>query len=124
MLKGKGLPQFWVEVVNIVVYILNWCYTKDLKGKAPHEAYTSKKPSISHFWIFGCNYYVHVPNKERKKLQPKSTKCIFLGYSDDMKACTLYNLATINRIVESCDIVFKEQPHAMVDEEKSSTLSH
>ena len=65
---------------------------------------------------------MHVPDKERNKLQPKSTKCIFLGYSDDKKAYRLYDPAT-KKIVASRDVVFKEQPHTVEDEKKYSTVS-
>ena len=55
MLKGKGLPnQFWAEAVNTAVYILNRSYTKALKGQTPHEAYSGKKPFVSHFRTLGC----------------------------------------------------------------------
>ena len=86
MLKGKGLPnQFWAEAVNTAVYILNRSYTKALKGQTPHEAYSGKKPFVSHFQTFGCECYVHVPDAYKNKLQPKSNKFIFLGYNDEWK---------------------------------------
>ena len=65
---------------------------------------------------------MHVPNKDKNKLQPKSTKCIFLGYSDDKKAYKLYE-PTTKKIVASHDVGFKEQPHVVENEKKSSTLS-
>ena len=108
MLKGKGLPnQFSAEAVNSAVYILNCSYTKALKGQTPHEAYSGKKPSVSHFQTFGCECYVHVLDVDRNKLQPKSNKCIFLGYSDEQKAYQLYN-PTTKKIVAIHDVVVKE----------------
>ena len=35
---------------------------------------------IDHFRVFGCHSYIHIPKDERKKLDFKSKKCIFLGY--------------------------------------------
>jgi hypothetical protein len=32
--------------------------------------------------VFGCPTYAHVPNDLRKKLNPKSKKCIFVGYGE------------------------------------------
>ena len=82
MALGKGLPKsFWVEAVNTAVYILNQSFTKALTGKTPLEVYSSKKPSASHFKTFGCECFVHVPDSTRKKSDPKSRKCIFMGYS-------------------------------------------
>ena len=34
---------------------------------------------------FGCIFYAHVPIEEITKLNEKSQKCIFLGYSDVTK---------------------------------------
>ena len=65
---------------------------------------------------------MHVPDVDRNKLQPKSNKCIFLGYSDERKAYRLYN-PTTKKIVASRDVVFKEQPHAKEDADGSSSLS-
>ena len=123
MLKGKGLPNhFWAKTADTTIYILNCNYTKAIKGQTPHEAYSGKKPSISHFRTVGCECYVHVPDAKRNKLQPKSNKCIFLGYSDERKAYRLYN-PTTKKIVASRNVVFKEQPHAKEDANESYSLS-
>jgi hypothetical protein len=45
------------------------------------EKFTGKKPDVSHFRVFGCIAYVHVPDEKRSKLDPKAKKCIFIGYS-------------------------------------------
>lgn len=38
MLKGKGLSiTFWVETVDIVVYILKRSLTKDVLNRSPYE---------------------------------------------------------------------------------------
>ena len=45
-----------------------------------------------------------------------------MGYNDDNKAYKLCE-PTTKKIVMSHDVVFKEQPHVVEDEKKSSTLS-
>ena len=106
MALGKGLPKsFWAEAVNTAVYILNRSFTKALTGKTPLEAYSGKKPSASHFRTFGCECFVHVPDSTRKKLDPKSKKCIFMGYSQESKAYQLYD-PEARKIVVSPDVVF------------------
>ena len=95
MLKAQGLPDpFWAEAVNTTVYILNQSYTKTLQGKTHQEDYSGKKPSVLHFRTFGCTCYAHVPDTNRKKLDAKSRKCIFLGYSEESKAYRLYDPET------------------------------
>ncbi len=55
----------------------------------PKEKFTTKKPDVSHFRVFGCITYVHVPDKKRSKLDPKAEKCIFTKYSSDKKRSKL-----------------------------------
>ena len=107
MLNGKGLPNsFWAEAVNATmynlnrsatkavegtfltsVYILNRSATKAVEGKTPQEAYSGKKPLVAHLKVFGSECFMHIPDKERTELAPKSCKCIFLGYDVESKAC-------------------------------------
>ena len=49
--------------------------------------------------IFGCVAYTHVPDEFRRKLDNKGEKCIFIGYSDELKAYKLYNLITKKVII-------------------------
>jgi hypothetical protein len=41
--------------------------------------------NVSHFRLFGSVAWPHFPNRKRKALQPKSEKCIFVGYYEDVK---------------------------------------
>ena len=36
----------------------------------------------------------HIPDEKWKKLDPKSHKCIFIGYSEDSKAYRLFDTST------------------------------
>ena len=46
------------------------------------EAFTGKKPDISHLKIFGSSIYIHVKNDAKKKLEPTAEVGIFLGYTE------------------------------------------
>ena len=48
-----------------------------------------KTPSLSHLSVFDCDAYVHVPKKERTKLDGKSERCIFIGCKDSLKGYKL-----------------------------------
>ena len=41
-----------------------------------------RQPSYKHLKVFGCKAYSHIPKESRNKFDPKSKKCIFLGYGD------------------------------------------
>ena len=50
--------------------------------------------NVSHFRIFGCIAYAHVPKQLRKNIDDGSEKCIFLGYGEETKHYKLYNPIT------------------------------
>ena len=78
-----------------------------MEDKTPHEVWNSKKPSISHLRVFGCDAYVHVPKEKRTKLDNKSERCIFIGYKDGLKGYKLWNPET-RKVVYNRDVVFRE----------------
>ncbi|GAU24937.1 hypothetical protein TSUD_311720 [Trifolium subterraneum] len=92
MLVGKYVPKlFWPEAVVWATYVINRSPTLSVKDVTPEEAWSGTKPSVSHFKIFGCIGYVHVPEAQRKKLDPKGIKCVHLGVSEESKAYQLYD---------------------------------
>jgi hypothetical protein len=77
--QGLGL-EFWGEAVNTTVYIKIRCPTKALDSKTPQEAWSGRKPDVSHLRVFRCKAFAHVPDEKRTKLESKSMPCAFLGY--------------------------------------------
>ena len=118
MLKEKGLPNtFWAEAVYTAVYILNRCPTKSVKDKTPIEAWNGKKPSAKHLRVFGSICYIHIPDVKRHKLEDKTIRGIFLGYSNISKGYRVYNLQT-KKLVISRDVEVDEYASWNWDEEK------
>ncbi|KAM2949706.1 hypothetical protein FF1_036572 [Malus domestica] len=108
MLHEKNLPYaFWVEAVNTAVYLINRCPTKALKKSTPFEAYSGRKPGITHLKIFGSLCYVHIPSNLRHKLQENSHKCIFVGYGTSEKGYRLFDPIS-RKIILSRDVTFDE----------------
>ena len=70
-----------VEACNTMVYVQNHCPHRVLGMSTPEEAFTGKKPDISHLNIFGSSVYIHVTKDTRKKLEPTTEVGIFLGYT-------------------------------------------
>jgi hypothetical protein len=78
-----------------------------LEDKTPGEAFTGVKLEVSHFRIFGCPVYIHVPIEKRTKLEPSYRKGLFVGYSEIEKAYRVYILEKRKTIV--CrDVKFAE----------------
>jgi len=121
--------MFWANACRTSVYILNRIPTKSLKGITPYEAWYARKPNVGHFKVFGCLAYAHIPDEKRRKLDPKSQACIFVGYSENYKAYRLYNPKT-KSIVISRNVIFDEggkyggHPKLIFDDESTNGDSY
>jgi hypothetical protein len=73
---------------------MNRTPTTAIHGMTPKEKFIGKKPDVSHLRVFGCIAYVHVPGEKKSKLDPKTEKCIFIGYSLKQKGYRCFNLST------------------------------
>jgi hypothetical protein len=93
--------------MGIACYLVKISPSSALDDKTPQEVWTSKKPSLTHLKVFGCEAYVHVPKENRSKLDKKDEKCIFIGYKDGLKGYKIWNLKT-KKFVYSRDVVFRE----------------
>ena len=83
MIAHAGLSNIlWAEAISAAAYVRNHLPTKALKEReTPYERCYGRKPDVSHFRVFGCMAYVHVPDYERRKLDTKSKRMRFVGYS-------------------------------------------
>nr|XP_048328550.1 uncharacterized protein LOC125422126 [Ziziphus jujuba var. spinosa] len=97
-----------VEAVAYVVYLSNQSLTRSVWGKTSQEAWSGRKPSISHLRVFGNIAHVHVPGEKRSKLDEKSEKYVFIGYDINFKGYKLYN-PKFGKIVISQDVIFSEE---------------
>ena len=81
MMHNAGQDKkFWAEAVCTAVMIRNRSPTVSLDNMTPYEYFYGRKPDVSHFKVFGCKAYMHVPKENRKKWDSKTKKCIFVGY--------------------------------------------
>jgi len=65
-----------------------------LYHKTPLELLFKQKPNYTQLKIFGCLCYPWLKPYTSSKLQPKSTACIFLGYSTSQSAYKCYDPIT------------------------------
>ena len=62
MLHDQDIPMhIWAEAARTVVYVQNHTRHRVLENNTPEEAFSSKKPEVSHLRIFGCPVYIHIP---------------------------------------------------------------
>ena len=56
-----GLPlQFWVDVIDIFVYLINKGPLISFIGGTPEEAWIDKKVNYYFLKNFGCEAFVHI----------------------------------------------------------------
>ena len=94
--------------MNWTIYVLNRCLTLAIKNVTPEEAWSGVKPSVDHFWVFGCITHVHVPEERRIKLDNRSITCVLLGVSEKSKGYMLFD-PIAKRVVVSKDVIFEEE---------------
>ena len=63
--------------LETAAHILNLVPTKKV-AKTPHEMWTGKVPKLDHIKIWGCEAFVR--RETHDKLEPRSKRCIFIGY--------------------------------------------
>jgi hypothetical protein len=78
----------------------------------PHLALFGSTPSNEHLRVFGCTCYPNTTATAPHKLSPRSTWCVFLGYSTDHKGYHCLDLST-NRLIISQHVVFDEDSFSL-----------
>ena len=107
MLISAGLPKvFWAEAVTTTAFLINKCPSTALSFKTPKEVWSGHPPNYSKFRVFGCSAYAHI---RQDKLEPRAFKCIFLGYSEGVKAYKLWCVEPgMRKCIVRRDVVFNE----------------
>ena len=108
MLHSRNLPlSLWAEAANTAVFVWNCTINKHHPSVTPFEQLFNLVPDVSFLRTFGSDAYLHVLKKQRKKLDPKSQKLIFVGYDQKGRAYKLWNPNT-NRVCVGVDVIIHE----------------
>lgn len=119
LLAQSGLSSaFWAEAVLTANYIRNRCPSRVLRGKSPFEKLYNKLPVVKHFRDFGCDTYSLINKPNQGKVEPRSRKGIFLGYSENSKAYRVW-LPKYKRVEISRDVRFVEDINVRTDDDPS-----
>ena len=109
MLSHAGLSnRYWAEAVATAAYIRNRTPTAAFKEEqTPYERWYGKRPNVSHLKVFGCMAFAHIPDAQRQKLDKKSEKLRFVGYSIRSKGYRLFDEKS-QKVVIRRDVIFNE----------------
>jgi hypothetical protein len=77
------------------------------KKKTCYELMHGRTPKLSHFHVFGCNYFILKKGKKLDKFEARSVEGIVFGYACHSRAYCVLNLET-NQSVETCEVTFDE----------------
>ena len=100
-------PSYWVEALHTATYLLNRRPSKTLAQQTPYAALHGSPPSYNHLRVFGCKCYPNTSATAAHKLAPRSSLCVFLGYSENHKGYRCLDLAS-NHLIISRHVVFDE----------------
>jgi hypothetical protein len=98
LLFHASVPPYWAEALNTTTRILNILPTKTLNFSTLHFALFGCPPTYDHLRVFGCLCYPNLSATTPHKLSPRSTLCVFLGYSDHHKGYRCLDLHS-NRVI-------------------------
>ncbi|GKA11723.1 retrovirus-related pol polyprotein from transposon TNT 1-94 [Tanacetum coccineum] len=79
------------------------------RGKTPYEILRGRLPTLDYFKVFGSKCFNLNTIDYLTKFDPKSYEGVFLGYSQNSKACIILNKHS-RKIKESLNVTFDETP--------------
>lgn len=89
--------------------------------KTPEEAYSSRRPDVGHFRIFGLSIYCHVTKDTWKKLETIEELGTFVEYTNTSHKYQAY-MHTSRMAVVHRDIKFDEEKAMQVSLERELEL--
>jgi transposase InsO family protein len=108
LLFQASLPaSYCAEALHTATHLLNRLPSKAVSHPTPYFALYGTAPTYAHLRVFDCVCYPNTSATAPHKLSPRSTRCLFLGYSSDHKGYRCLDLAS-HRIIISRHVVFNE----------------
>ena len=80
--------MFLGYALETAAFTLNRAPSKSVET-TPYELWFGKKPKLSFLKVWGCDAYVK--KLQPDKLEPKSEKCVFIGYPKETVGYTFYH---------------------------------
>ena len=95
LLSHARIPiEYWSYSLAAAVFLINRMPTPILSNVSPYEALFQSTPNYSRLRVFGCLCYPWLRPYSQHKLSPRSTPCVFLGYSLTQSAYICYDFSS------------------------------
>ncbi|OIW16772.1 hypothetical protein TanjilG_05506 [Lupinus angustifolius] len=86
------LPKcFWNFGAAHAVYLINRQPSQFLKNKCPYEILYNHELNLLNIKVFGCLCFASTLTHNRKKLDPRARKCVFLGFKQGTKGYIMFD---------------------------------
>ena len=103
--------HFWADSVSTACFLINRMPSLVLNWDTPYHILFPNKPMFPiEPWVFECTCFVWHVRPHVSKLDPKSLKCILLGYSRVQKGYMCY-CPSLRRYLVFADVTFLENPY-------------
>ncbi|GJS50877.1 retrotransposon protein, putative, ty1-copia subclass [Tanacetum coccineum] len=113
------LKSFWDYALETAVRILNMVPTKKVE-KTPYEVWHGQAPKLSYLKVWGCEALVKRDTLTKPdKLEPRSIKCIFVGYPKETMGYSFY-YPPENKVLVARNTEFLE--NSLITQEASGSL--
>ncbi|CAJ2679303.1 unnamed protein product [Trifolium pratense] len=126
LLHHAGLPlTYWPHAMTTAAYLINRLPTPILGHQSPYSKLIRISPDYHKLKCFGCLCFPWIKPYANHKLAPKSTMCVFVGYSADQHAYLCLDPST-GRIYTSRHVKFVETEfpfRSLVAQPSTSTTS-
>ncbi|GJW76150.1 zinc finger, CCHC-type containing protein, partial [Tanacetum coccineum] len=120
MMCQTTLPKsFWDYALETAARILNMVPTKKVE-KTPYEVWHGQAPKLSYLKVWGCEALVKRDTLTKPdKLEPRSIKCIFIGYPKETIGYSFY-YPPENKVLIARNAEFSE--NSLINQEASGSL--
>lgn len=103
LLFHSHLPKcFWSYAVCHSVFLINRLPTPVLNHQTPYAMLHGDSPTFLDLKVFSCLSYATTLTQNQKQLDPRSRKCLFLGYKPATEGYILLDLHTRHICVQKC----------------------
>ena len=108
LLAHASMPlKFWDEAFLAATYLINRVPSKVINFESPLERLFKQKPDYTSLRVFGCACWPNLRPYNKHKLEFRSKRCAFLGYSNLHKGFKCLDVAT-GHVYVSRDVIFDE----------------
>ncbi|GJZ71170.1 retrotransposon protein, putative, ty1-copia subclass, partial [Tanacetum coccineum] len=114
-----SLLSFWDYALETAARILNMVPTKKVE-KTPYEVWHGQAPKLSYLKVWGCEALVKRDTLTKPdKLEPRSIKCIFIGYPKETMGYSFY-YPPENKVLVAQNAEFLK--NSLINQEASGSL--